>query len=69
MAYKTIIEINIESDEPIPNDMTFEEIIDACDTGKYIGTYTSVIRNQKFETLYEFLKNFMGFRKNKYKVI
>lgn len=63
MAYKSVIQLNVISDEPIPNNMTFQEIIDACDAGTFIGTFKSIIRNQKIETLNTFLKNLIGFKK------
>jgi len=57
MAYRSIIQLNIISDEPIPNNITLDEIMNSCDDGKYIGTYKSILRNQKIETWKQFFKN------------
>lgn len=45
--YRTVIEIEVLSEEPIPDDMGLDEIQDECNEGSFSGIYDFKVKNQE----------------------
>jgi len=45
--YRTVIEIEVLSDEPIPEGMSLNDIEDECNEGSFSGVHDYKIRNEK----------------------
>jgi hypothetical protein len=51
VLYRTVIEIEVLSEEPIPEDMSLDDIEEECNTGSFSGTHDYKVRNEKVEGL------------------
>jgi hypothetical protein len=47
VIYRTVIEIEVLSEEPIPEDMSLNDIEDECNTGSFSGVHDYKITNEK----------------------
>jgi hypothetical protein len=49
VLYKTVIEIEVLSEQPIPEDMSLNDIEHECTEGSFSGVHDYKIRNEKVE--------------------
>jgi hypothetical protein len=47
VLYRSVIEIEVLSEDPIPEDMSLNDIEDECNTGSFSGVHDKKIMNQK----------------------
>jgi len=47
--YRTVIEIEVLSKEPIPDDMSLDDIQDECYVGSYSGVHDWKVKNEEVE--------------------
>jgi hypothetical protein len=45
--YRTLIQVEVLSEEPIPEDMTLDQIEEECNTGSFSGVHDYIVRNKK----------------------
>lgn len=51
VLYRSVIQIEVLSEYPIPNTMSLDEIEDECNNGSFSGVHDWKIRNEKIEGL------------------
>lgn len=51
VLYRSVIQIEVLSEEPIPEDMSIDDIEEECNTGSYSGVHDWKVRNEKIEGL------------------
>lgn len=44
--YRTVIQVEVLSEEPIPEDMTLDQIEEECNTGSYSGVHEKLVVNK-----------------------
>lgn len=49
VLYRSVIQIEVLSEEPIPDEMTLNDIEDECNTGSFSGVHDWKVRNEKVE--------------------
>ncbi len=51
VLYRSVIQIEVLSEDPIPEDMSLNDIEDECNTGSFSGVHDKIIMNEKIEGL------------------
>lgn len=51
VLYRSVIQIEVLSEEPIPEDMSIDDIEEECNSGSYSGVHDWKVRNEKIEGL------------------